>query len=308
MKVFAASDYYQRFVRPLCESGADMAAGAAEVKRFPNGEMHAIVHENVEGDACLVAGSVAPPDEQLLALLSLADALGRNGAASVHAFLPYLGYARQDKFGSGESGGIALIGSLLKAAGITQVISFDIHSNRDKNLIGIPLSSLSPAPVFSASLAKAGWFNPTVVAPDEGALRRTTKLARTLGITSPTPYLVKRRFDGIVHLDLVGTVSDKVILVDDIIDSGRTLISACQLLRGKGVREIAVAVTHGLFTGDTWKELFDLGVQALYVSDSCPEASRQDHPKVHILPLAPLMPEVVTHVIRKGKRYENART
>lgn len=305
MKVFVTSDYNQRFIGPLCESASDITSGKAEVKRFPNGEIHALVQENVDNEECLVIASVAPPDEQLLALLSLADALKRSGAARIHAFLPYLGYARQDKIGDGESGGIALIGSLVKAAGIDQITSFDIHGYRDKKLIGLPLRSLSPAPIFAVALTKTGWLNPTVVAPDYGAMERTRKLAHVLGITTPVPHLIKRRVDGVVHIDLKGTVSSQVVLVDDIIDSGRTLISACKILRSKGVKEIVVAVTHGLFTGDAWKEQFDLGVEALYVSDSCPEASLQNHPKVHILPLEPLMPEVATNVMRKEKQYEN---
>lgn len=306
MKIFTSSDYYKRFVRPLCKSSPDIVAGKSEVMRFPNGEIHAMVYEDVNDEECLVIGSVAPPDEQLLALLTLANTLKRNGAVSVRAFLPYLGYARQDKFKTGESGGIALIGSLLRAAGVDEVVAIDTHSKLDQKLIGLPLISLSPASIFAPAIHDLGWSNVTIVAPDEGALARAQAIADTLGSTRPVAHLAKIHVDGIVHLDLAGEVSSHAVIVDDIIDSGRTLVSACNVLREHGVQEIAVAVTHGLFTNGAWKRIFGLGVRALFVSDSCPEAAAQKHPGVQIIPLTPLLPAVLPEVIRKEKQYENA--
>ena len=308
MKIFTSSDYYKRFVRSLCVGNHDIVAGNSEIARFSNGEMHAVVHEDVTDEECLVIGSVSPPDEQLLALLTLANTLKRNGAKSVEVFLPYMGYARQDKFKTGESGGIALIGSLLRAAGVDRVITIDAHSKLDQKLIGLPFTSLSPAPIFVPAINDLGWNNATVVAPDEGALARAQAVANALKNPRPIAHLAKIHVNGIVHLNLTGEVSGRAIIADDIIDSGRTLVSACNMLHEKGVQEIAVAVTHGLFTGGAWKRLFGLGVKALFVSDSCPEAAAQKHPGVQIIPLTPLLPAVLPEVIRKEKQYENATT
>jgi len=300
MKVFYSSDYYKRFVRPLCESSPHVVAGRSEIMRFSNGEMHAIVHEDVNDEECLVIGSVAPPDEQLLALLMLAEALKRNGAVKVRAFLPYLGYARQDKFGPGESGGIMLIGSLLRAAGVDEVITFDVHSDLDGQIIGLPLLSLSTAQLFVPAIHGLGWGDITVIAPDEGAKARAQAVAKAINGGQQTAYLIKKRTDGILHLDLIGEVSPRVLIVDDILDSGRTLVSACSILREKDVQEIAVAVTHGLFTNEAWKRLFELGVKTLLVSESCPEANRQKHTSVHVISLVRLLPAVLSEVPRKG--------
>lgn len=308
MKIFTSSDYYKHFVRPLCTSGPDIVAGKSEILRFPNGEMHAMVYEDVNDEECFVIGSVAPPDEQLFALLTLANTLKRNGAASVRVFLPYLGYARQDKFKTGESGGIALIGSLLHAAGVDEVITIDAHSKLDQKLIGLPFTSLSPASIFVPVIHDLGWNDVTIVAPDEGALARAQAVADALGSTHPVAHLAKIHVDGIVHLNLTGEVSKRAVIADDIIDSGRTLVSACNVLHQKGVQEIAVAVTHGLFTGGAWKRLFGLGARVIFVSDSCPEAAAQKHTGIQIIPLTPLLPAVlpeVTKVIRKERQYEN---
>jgi ribose-phosphate pyrophosphokinase len=301
MKVFYSSDYCKRFVRPICEGSPHDVAGRAEIMRFSNGEMHATVHEDVSDEECLVIGSVAPPDEQLLALLMLVEALKRNGAARVRAFLPYLGYARQDKFGPGESGGIILIGSLLKAVGVDEVITFDVHSDLDGQIIGLPLLSISTTQLFVPAINGLGWGDLTVIAPDEGAKARAHAVAQAINGSQQTAYLIKKRTDGdgIQHLDLIGEVSPRVLIVDDILDSGRTLISACSILREKDVQEVAVAVTHGLFTDEVWQQLFELGVKTLLVSDSCPEASRQKHASIHVISLAPLLPAVLSEVTSK---------
>jgi ribose-phosphate pyrophosphokinase len=146
----------------------------------------------------------------------------------------------------------------------------------------------------------------TIVAPDQAARNRAHMLASLTNSKLPPAYIVKRRTNGIFHSGLVGEVSPRVVIVDDIIDSGRTLVSACSLLREHGVREIAVVVTHGLFTNGAWKRMFGLGVTKLYVTDSCPEAAQQKHPGVRVIPLAPLVPAILPQLTRKEKHYENA--
>lgn len=299
MKVFATSDYYRRFVKQLNELNSQMLIGLSEIRRYPNGEIYALIQEDVEYDDCLVIGSTAPPDEQLLSLLTLADALKRHGARRVQALLPYMGYGRQDKFSLGESGGIALIGSMLKTAGIDAVITFDAHSELDEELIGLPLTSLSTAQLFVDAVHELGWKDFTVVAPDHGAIGRAQSLAIAMGNAKPIAYLIKKRSDGIAHLNLVGKVDRHVVIVDDIIDSGQTLLSASSVLRAKGVQEIVIAVSHGLFTGGGWKLLFNHGVKTLMVSDSCPETSVQKHSGLKLLSLNKLLPSVIATALQR---------
>lgn len=270
MKVFAASEYYRQFI------DADMM-GECDVERFANGELHVVVATEVTGQDCVVVGSLAPPDSQLFSVLMLADALKQAGARTTTAYLPYLGYGRQDKPAPGESGGIALVGRLLRAAGIDKVITVDVHSSLDRQQIGLPLVSLSPGLLFAPSIIEMGWQNATVLAPDEGAVGRAEDLASRIGSGSSPTHLVKRRTDGVQHLEIVGSVGKRVIVIDDILDTGSTLISACELLQNKGVQEILIVVTHGLFTGEAWRRLFSLGVTGLLVSNSCSEALQQAH-------------------------------
>jgi ribose-phosphate pyrophosphokinase len=306
MFVFATPGYYQRFMQPLQSAYPYIVAGNCQVTRFSNGEMQALVHDDVNNQDCIIIGSVAPPDEQLLSLIMLVDALKHGGARSLRVFLPYLGYARQDKFKPGESGGIGLIGGLLRSAGVNEIITIDAHSALAQKLIGIPFKSLFASELFAPSIQAFGWKDMTVVAPDEGAIDRCQSMVEALGRTHRLAYLVKHRFDGIVHLELIGDVGKQVVIVDDVIDSGHTLISACRLLRNQGVEEIIIAVTHGLFTGEIWKQLFGLGVKQLLISDSCPEALRQMHPNIRVVSLNPLLPAVLSGTAIKEKHYESA--
>ncbi len=193
MIVYASLDYYQKFIPLLLSVHPDMQAGEASIERFSNGEMHAKLRESVKGKLCLIIGSISPPDEQLLRLLTLADALERGGARHIRAFLPYLGYGRQDKFADGESGGIALQGTLLKAAGVDEVITIDAHSNLDRELIGLPFVSLSSASMFAPIIRslQLQLQDAPIVAPDTGAIARTQLLAARLGDARPITYLVK---------------------------------------------------------------------------------------------------------------------
>jgi ribose-phosphate pyrophosphokinase len=305
MNVYAASDYYEQFAVALGEMQPDLSVGSASVRRFPDGELYATVHDNPKGQDCLVIGSAAPPDEQLLSLLMLGSALKRSGAHSVCAFLPYVGYTRQDKAAARESSGIALIGSLLRAAGIDKIITIDVHSALDRKLIGLPLVSLPSSPLFAPAIQRLGWDELTVVAPDEGALERAQNLARTLGNSASVAHLVKQHVNGIAHIELVGQVSSRCVVTDDIIDTGQTLLSACRILRQRDVRDIAIAVTHGLFTGEAWPQLFNFGVRAFFVTDSCPGVRRQRHPGTRIVSLAPILLAVRAGAVRKKEQYES---
>jgi ribose-phosphate pyrophosphokinase len=307
MKIFTASEYYDLFAKSLRKTGTDITIGKAEIKRFQNGEMHATVLEDITDEECLVVGSVAPPDEQLLAVVTLTSALKRNGTKAVKLFLPYMAYSRQDKFKRGESGGIALIGALLGAAGADEIITIDAHSKLDEKLIDLPFTSIQPTPIFVPVIRELGWDDVTIIAPDEGALARAQAVANALGNTYPVTHLTKIHVDGIIHFSLRGNISKRAIVVDDIIDSGRTLVSTCNVLREKDVKEIAIVVTHGLFTDNALNRLFGLGVKSLFVSDSCPQATAQKHPDIHIVSLTPLLPMILSKSkTAKGRHYENA--
>lgn len=300
MIVFSAQPYYKRFAEALGAQDSEVQLGRSQLIRYPDGELCASAHQGVAGQDCLLVGTIAPPDNQLIEFLMLADAIKRGGARSLWAFLPYLAYARQDKFAVGQAGGIETIGALCRAAGLDGIATIDLHSELDSRLIGLPVLSLLPANLFAREIQRLGWPNVTIVAPDEGGIHRNETLAETLGVHGSVVHLVKKR-TSIVHLGVVGDVGEQVVIADDILDSGRTLVSACNVLHQHGVKDIAIAVTHGLFTGAIWRELFGLGIRALFVTDSCPSALKTEEPEVRVISIKPML-ETVLAAIRKEVR------
>ncbi len=265
------------------------ALAPCEFARFSNGELYVRLGAPVAGRVCGVLGSLAPPDEQMLSVLLLAHTLRREGARRVVALLPYLGYARQDRADPGQSLGIRWVGDLLRAAGVDRVLTVDVHS-LEATRMPVPLDSLSPAGLFGDVLLDLGVADLTIVAPDEGALERCEQVRRAAGVDRPLAYLRKRRdADGVTHSALVGNVEQRVAIVDDILDTGRTLLSACAELRRAGVGEIVVLATHGLFTGEGWRELPALGVRRIYTTDSVPSARDRAGAITEVLPVGDLV-------------------
>ncbi len=258
--------------------------------RFSNGELHVTLGTAPVGASCLVLGSVAPPDADALTTLLLAHTLHKEGGRRVIALLPYLGYARHDRAEPGKSRATAWMGALLHASAVDEVVSVDVHSRRAAELFPIPLRSLSPAALFAEALRTAGLDDPTVVAPDEGAIERAEALRQAAGISRPIAHLVKtRRSAGVVESRLHGAVSRQAVLADDILDTGGTLVAACEALRGAGVEAAIVTATHGLFTGHGWERLWALGVTRIYCTDTTPLPLAAPTDRVAVLSVAPLL-------------------
>jgi ribose-phosphate pyrophosphokinase len=281
---------YENIARQLWTI-ASVRAGRFTVGRYDNQELHAGVEGSVSGENCVILGTIAPPDECLLSVMLLAQTLEKGGANKITAVLPYLAYSRQDKDKPGESLGTAWVGALLKSSGIDQVFTVDVHSERDKQLFPIPLISLSTDTLFADAIQKNGLEDATIVAPDSGAIGRCEAVKRAGGRPiGETPYFEKKRTErGIIHYGPVGTVGTRVVIVDDMIDTGGTLVSACEKLSAAGAQEIYILVTHGLFTGSSWVRLWSLGVRRIFCTDTVPLRSDIETGKIAVLSVVPLI-------------------
>lgn len=264
--------------------------GGAAIGRFANGELHVELEAVPGGRDGVVLGAVTPPDEQLLSTLLLAHTLKKEGARRVTACLPYLGYARHDRAEPRKSRATAWLGEVLRASGVDAVLAIDVHSSLVHRLFPIPVVSASPAALFAAEIAALGLDNPVVVAPDEGARERGEAVRGAAGIGRPLAHLTKTRTAaGVRHSVLHGAVGPDAVVVDDILDTGGTLVSACQALQAAGVRHIVVMATHGLFTGTAWERLWSLGVTRIYTTDSTPRPTSRLDPRLAVLSVASLL-------------------
>jgi ribose-phosphate pyrophosphokinase len=189
--------------------------------------------------------------------------------------------------------GTAWVGALLKSSGIDQVLTVDVHSERDMQLFPIPLLSLSTAPLFADAVKKCRLTDATIVAPDNGAITRCENVRRAAGLPmGETPYFEKKRTEkGVFLHGPVGKVGAKAVFIDDMIDTGGTLVSACEKLRSAGVKEIHILVSHGLFTESSWTKLWSLGVKRIFCTDTVPLRSGIKADNIVVLSVVPLIGE-----------------
>jgi ribose-phosphate pyrophosphokinase len=272
------------------DEDSDPALGAYRVGRFPDGGLWVELDGRGVGEECMVLGSLAPPDVQMLSTILLADTLKRGGARRVIALLPYLGYARQDRAQAGRSFGAAWAGTLLAAAGTDQVVTVDIHSSAAQECFPMPVVSLSPAPLFAAELRRRSLVGLTVVAPDEGAIGRCKAVAEAAGLSAPGAHPRKNRATkGVAHAELVGEVGPRAVIVDDILDTGGTLLSACAQLRRAGVEDISIMATHGTLSGERWRDRPAAGARRILLTDTVPDVPARAGEAVEVLSITPLL-------------------
>ena len=296
------------FVLPThATMGKELAAalgirpGQYSLERFANQELHAALQTNVLHEECLVLGSIAPPDEQLLSTLLLSHTLKKEGARNIIALLPYLAYARDDKQKERQSLATAWIGGLLQASGVDEVISVDVHSITAQRLFPMPIVSLSPADLFAQTIRRLSLLDATIVAPDEGARGRCWAVASAAGMSEEIVVLEKRRTrEGVVHVNISGRAGPQAVIMDDILDTGGTLVSCCEQLQQRGVRDITILVTHGLFTGTLWHKLWSLGVNHIYCTDTVPLAHERTLENIRTVSVLPLLRQYLQ--ARQGER------
>lgn len=279
---------FNYLVRPLLRS-IKFEPGYFSARRFSNKELILTIKNKVANQKCYILGTLAPPDKNLFHLLLLGHVLKKESARDVSALLPYLGYARQDKAEKKESLGISWIGDLLMASGIDKIITVDLHNIKSAPLLKLPVVSLKSSELFASALNKDKIKFDCILAPDKGARQRCKELSQVLNFSQPIAYCKKiRGVKGVLISGIIGKLrGPRVLIHDDILDTGGTLVAACQAARRAGAKEITITVTHGLFSGTKWHRLWQMGVKQIYATNSLPSAQTQK--MVKIVSLAPLL-------------------
>ena len=259
----ASRPFAQELARLL---GAHLVPG--EAKRFPDGEGLVRILEPVKGHDVVVVQSTAP-DPNLVELLLWQDAAWEAGARSVTSVIPYLGYARQDRsFAPGESVSSRAAARAISAS-TDRVVTVDPHKEEVLRFFGGKAHAVSAVPQLAAELAR--WGVDTVLAPDRGARDRAEAAARLIG--ARVDHLEKTRLSATEvrmaakELDVRGA---RVAIVDDLIASGGTMLTAARELKAQGAQAVFAACTHGLFTGGAAPRLLSGGLDRILATDTCP--------------------------------------
>lgn len=260
--------------------------GAFTVARYASDELYLELKTNVVDEDCLIIGETAPPDSNLLTVLMLADTLKQAGAAKVRFFSPYLGYSRQEHQIANVARNTYLVGRLLKSAGVDQLITIDLHNLETKKDFPIKLVNLPAQAIFEPILTKLAKQPITLLAPDQGAVKR----CQSLHTNWPLAYFEKQRLGKSIKLKhLSGELNQQVLIYDDILSTGETLVQAVKQLRRFGVNEITILVSHGQFRTNTWRQLLKQPNTRIYTSDTCPEAQAQAGRQIKVLSCLPAL-------------------
>lgn len=253
---------------------------ARELERFPDGEIHVRLHDELRDDDVYLVQSTGPPtQEHLTELFLLADAAHRAGAARITAVVPYLAYARQDRrTATGEPVGLRVVAELLRASHVDRLVVVDPHTPALESIVSVPVETTTAVPLLAAAVreridtrtgADPQAPDAVLVAPDLGAAKLVERYAAELGHEVAIVRKTRLSGDEVEAGAVVGDVAGRrPIIVDDMISTGGTLASAIEALAGAGATgPVLVAVSHGLMVGPAVSRLLEAGVDTLVTTD-----------------------------------------
>ncbi len=273
--------------------------GKVNIMRFKDGEIKVKIEENIRGRDVFIVQPTFPPGDNLLELLLFIDAARRASAERITAVIPYFGYARQDRKDEPRVPISAkLIADLITTAGADRVLTMDLHADQIQGFFNIPVDHLFSAPVMIDYFKKRiDLDNTVIVSPDAGGVKRARYFAKKLG-NLPIAIVDKRRKapNEVEVFFVIGEIKNKrCLIIDDIIDTGGTIIEVSKLLKDKGAYEIYVAATHGVFSGNAVKKLVETPwIEEIVVSDTIP--AKGDQSKIKVLSISELLGEAIRRI------------
>jgi ribose-phosphate pyrophosphokinase len=287
--------------RPLAEAiGAylDLPLAMCTVRRFADMEIFVEIQENVRGeDVFIVQSTSFPANDHLMELLIMIDAARRSSARRITAVIPYFGYARQDRRTSGRTPISAkLVANLITEAGADRVLTLDLHAGQIQGFFDIPTDNLFAAPVMVRDIKER--IDPRdrmVVSPDVGGVVRARAVAKRIDAQLAIVDKRRERPGESEVMNIIGEVEGRsCILVDDIIDSGGTLVNAAEALLNAGAREVYAYITHGVLSGGAVSRIAASRMKELVITDSIePTQAVKLARNIRAITIAPLLGEAI---------------
>ena len=271
------------------------------IKSFADGEIYVEINENIRGNSVFVIQSTSTPaNDNLMELLLCIDALRRSSAKNITAVIPYFGYARQDrKVVPRTSISAKLVSNLITNAGANRIVTVDLHSGQIQGFFDIPVDNLFTTPLFTRYIKKnLKNKNLICVSPDVGGVQRTRGLATKINVD--LAIIDKRRLQPGKSqvMRIIGNVQNKeCIIVDDIIDSGGTIVNAVDALIREGAKSVYVFVTHAVLSGEAINKIKKSKINKLIITDSIDNTKKiKNVSKIQVLSIAPLMAEAIKRI------------
>ena len=277
--------------------------GDATVGRFSDGEIQVQIHENVRGaDVFIIQSTCAPTNDNLMELVVMVDALRRASAGRITAVIPYFGYARQDRRVRSARVPITakVVADFLSSVGVDRVLTCDLHAEQIQGFFDVPVDNVFGSPVLIEDIQKQNALNnPMVVSPDIGGVVRARAIAKLLN-DADMAIIDKRRPKANVSqvMHIIGDVSGRdCILVDDMIDTGGTLVKAAEALKERGATKVVAYATHAVLSGTAAKNLANPALDEVVVTDTIPLSDEiKALNKVRALTLSSMLAEAIRRI------------
>jgi len=275
--------------------------GSMVVRRFQDGEVWVQINESVRGaDVFVVQSCCCPVNDNVMELLIIIDALRRASARRINVVMPYYSYARQDKkVKPREPVTAKLLANLIDTAGADRLLTIDLHAGQIQGFFDVPVDNLYAGPIIADYLKSSITIhnNSVVVSPDVGGVTRARAMAEVLG--TPIAIIVKRRPEPnrAEVMEVIGDIAGRsCIMIDDMIDTGGSIVSGAKALAERGAREIYAACTHGIFSGDAIAKLEASPVRQIISTDTVPISSERRTGKLVVLSVAPLLADAIRQI------------
>ena len=276
--------------------------GEAFVGRFNNGEVQIMIDESVRGkDVFIIQPTSYPVNDNLMELMVMADALKRASARHITAVVPYYGYARQDRKTRGREPITAkLVANLMQTAGITRLVTIDLHAGQIQGFFDVPVDHLFGASILAKYINEKNMEDVIVVSPDLGGVTRARDLADRIG--APIAIIEKKRPEpGVAKvMNLIGDVAGKnCIIIDDIVDTAGSLVEGAKALEEFGANSVTAAVTHAVLTDPASERIANSNIKELIVTNTIPLPENCNLPNITQLSVAPLLGEAIMRIFHE---------
>jgi len=273
----------------------------SSIRKFADGEIYVEINENIRGNSIFIIQSISSPaNDNLMELLLCIDALKRSSAKNITAVIPYFGYARQDrKVVPRTSISAKLVSNLITKAGADRVVTVDLHAGQIQGFFDIPVDNLFATPIFARHIKKKIKSKKIIcVAPDVGGTERARALGKLLNVGLAIVDKRRPKPGQSQVMNVIGDVKNQTcIIVDDIIDSGGTIINAAKALKARGAKEVYVYITHGVLSGEAVKKIKNSVIKNLVITDTINNGEKTKNTKnIEVLPISGLMGEAIKRI------------
>jgi ribose-phosphate pyrophosphokinase len=293
-KIFAG-----RATKALAEqisSSYGISLGEVNVLQFSDGEFLPSFIKSVRGSRVFLIQSTMPSSDNLFELLQMIDAAKRASARHITAVIPYFGYARQDRKDKPRVPITSkLVTNLLEAAGATRIMTMDLHADQIQGFFEIPVDHLYSSSLFIPDIEKLKLSDLTIASPDMGGSKRATAYAKQLSTEVVICYKQRKQVNQIDKMTVIGDVSNRhVVLVDDMVDTGGTLVKAAEMLIDQGAKSVRAYCTHGVLSGQAIEKIENSKLQELVITNTIPQLKQSS--KIRVLDVAGLFASVMQKV------------